>query len=72
MRVLWFANTSGNYSSDGNPGNGGGWVSALEIEMAPRVELALAFLTRKPIESGVIHGAGKRVNWAEEKRHGVT
>lgn len=72
MRVLWFANTPSNYSADGNPGNGGGWVSALENEISPRVELAVAFLSSKPLDSGVIHGDGSKVVWAEEKKHGVT
>lgn len=72
MRVLWFANTPSNYSNDGNPENGGGWVSALETQVSSRVELAVSFLSKKPLEGGVVHGAGQKVTWAEEKKHGVT
>ena len=72
MKVLWFANTCSNYSAGSSGYNGGGWVSALECEISPRVELGVAFITREPLESPFHSDPGKKVSWAEEKRHSVT
>lgn len=76
MKVLWFANTPSHFSAAGSAYNGGGWVSALEDEISPRVELAIAFVTRSPlgeITKAQVHSRpGHKVNWACEKQHGVT
>ncbi|MBR1574638.1 MAG: glycosyltransferase [Bacteroidales bacterium] len=74
MKVLWFANTSSNFAAGDNPYNGGGWVSSLETEISPHVELAVAFLTRQALDprQGVVHSSpGSRVAWSRVKRHGV-
>ena len=76
MKVLWFANTPSNFAIAGSPYNGGGWVSALENEMKDKVDLAVAFVTRSPLEevtrSSVHSNPGGKVSWASEKQHGVT
>ena len=45
MKVLWFTNTSSNYSSAGRDYNGGGWISSLEdiISTGGDIQLAVCF-----------------------------
>ncbi|MGN0195451.1 MAG: glycosyltransferase [Candidatus Cryptobacteroides sp.] len=75
MRVLWFANTPSNFSTEGSSYNGTGWVSALESEIRDKVELGLCFMTVKPLESlssCEIHRSDKgRCCWLRARQHGV-
>lgn len=45
IKVLWFTNTSSNYSVGNNEYNGGGWISSLEKELSRKlnIELGVSF-----------------------------
>lgn len=48
IKVLWFTNTSSNYSANGNVYNGGGWISSLEneIKTKPDIMLGVSFFAQ--------------------------
>ena len=41
IKVLWFTNTSSNYSVGNNEYNGGGWISSLEKELSRKLNMEL-------------------------------
>lgn len=45
IKVLWFTNTSSNYTVGNNEYNGGGWISSLEKELSRKlnIELGVSF-----------------------------
>lgn len=75
MRVLWFANTPSNFSTEGSSYNGTGWVSALESEIRDKVELGLCFMTSKPLEKlsscEIRRVPGAKSSWLKARQHGV-
>lgn len=75
MRVLWFSNTPSNYSVAGSPHNGGGWVSALEDEIAPKVTLGVCFttcLSVRQLHCRQVRLSSRKVRWGKDFQHAVT
>ena len=58
IKVLWFANTSSNYNTNGNVYNGGGWISSLEKELKTKsnIKLGVSFFGQGEPFSSEING----------------
>ena len=70
LRVLWFCNTPSRYGATSDKYNGGGWVSSLEEEIAPEVQLGVVFLTKES-ELDPVRRHGK-ASWSVVRRNSVS